>query len=238
MSNPTEDPEEATQDPEQPDEPSAMTQNALDDELDLYDPDTEWGRMIDTDWSPPTLDPKDEYRANGMLRALRALRRRRRMVTDTVALDIARTKRFEQERLAVIDNAIGRLERALEGFMRGWHSLNPKRKSLEVPAGILKLSAARESLAPVDPATFLKWAADHQRDDLIRNAPAPAVDKIKAATDKGKRLPDVVDEQGRTVQRWEAMYVVGEGDEREIVTLEGVEYRKVDQDTFKANPAE
>lgn len=214
-----------------------MIAGMLEDDLDLYDPDLEVGALLGADWEPPALRPEDEARANGMMRALRGLRRRKAKTQAVADADIARTRAWLAMRNAKLDPAITRLERALDGFMRGWHSMNPKRKKLELPAGELKLTAPRDSLAPIDPDVFLKWAAEHARDDLVRQAPSPAVDKIKAVTEKGARLPDIVDEQGRTIERWEARYTVGEGDEREFITVEGVEYRKPAADTFKVTPS-
>lgn len=65
------------------------------------------------------------------------------------------------------------------------------RKSVDLPDGVIKTRAQGASVA-VDKSTFVQWALEAKRDDLLRVSYAPDVDAIKSTTVvDGGRVVDV-----------------------------------------------
>ena len=55
------------------------------------------------------------------------------------------------------------------------------RKSIDLPDGVVKTRSQSATVA-VDKSTFVQWALEAKRDDLLRVSYAPDVDAIKSTT--------------------------------------------------------
>ena len=126
-----------------------------------------------------------EFRIDTPERAAWAMRKYRRL-----AQRMDENKRLAQAEHARIEQWLERVNERVEGEMdffhghleaygmaqraQGW-------KSVDLPDGVIKTRSQAATVA-VDKSTFVQWAIEAKRDDLLRVSYAPDVDAIKSTT--------------------------------------------------------
>ena len=158
-------------------------QDELDGELGYLplDPD-EWPE--DADLGPPP----DADVADRMLRTMRGLQRRIDEVREAARLDRARTDRFEEERVGVLQHGYDRVEAAVASWGRAVNAADPKRATIHLPNGVVAVRKAERRLeSKADAETLERIGKEHP--GWVRRKPEAAKDPIKKATTPGRCLP-------------------------------------------------
>lgn len=157
-------------------------QDELDGELGYLplDPD-EWPDVTGIE-PPPDADVADR-----MLRTMRGLQRRIAEVREAARLDRARTDRFEEQRVAVLQHGYDGIERALASWGRAVNADDPKRATIHLPNGVVSVRKAERRLeSRADAETLERIAKEHP--GWVRRKPEAAKDPIKKATIPGRHL--------------------------------------------------
>jgi phage host-nuclease inhibitor protein Gam len=174
--------------------------------------------------------PTNVDQANAMLRRLSSTQREIDRVLTFAAEQRAKIETWAEDRTAGARREIDRLNRALEGWMRGVHEAEPRRKSVNLPFGTVKLTSHRQLPKVIGGEAFELWALANKRDTLLKTERKPIMDAIGKATKAGPKLDNVTD-GGVEWERWQAV------DAETGEPIPGVEYRREVSDSFKANPS-
>lgn len=127
----------------------------------------------------------DEFRIDSPEGAAWAMRKYRRLAQRKEQND--RLAQAERNR---IDLWLERVNERVEGEMDFFHrhleayAMSQRaqgRKSIDLPDGVVKTRSQSATVA-VDKSTFVQWALEAKRDDLLRVSYAPDVDAIKSTT--------------------------------------------------------
>lgn len=150
----------------------------------------------DTDPAPP----EDADHANRMLRRLARVRREMADLDALVAAERERLDAWHDARRAILLNRERWIADGLEMWHRAILAMDPKRKSINLPCGTLKLRARQDEYVFTDEAAFIAWAEGHQPDLLrtkvevdrkaVRGALA-ITDTGAAVTEDGEVVPGV-----------------------------------------------
>lgn len=169
----------------------------------LAGPDPDW---LDTD--EPVIPAADKTQADRWLRKLAHLQADADEIDALYRAQLDQLNAWRDERLRVIGNAQARLEQSLAMFHAAALDLDPKAKTLSLPAGTLKARAQQPEWRYVNEAAFLEWAAAN-RPELVRRpepvTPPPAVDRtavkkvLRPAVDGPGGSPAIDPESGEVV---------------------------------------
>lgn len=152
--------------------------------IDLYGDDT---HPVDYDAPADTIHPDDPDRlsiANWHLRKLGYL--------DTLAADTRRAfdaeirllEQRRQDALRSIERRQAWHTQAITGLHAAMLAADPKRKTIVLPSGTLKATVPKSArLYVTDEDTFVAWAEQTGRKDLLRVSTVPARDDINRAVD-------------------------------------------------------
>ena len=128
---------------------------------------------------------RDEFRIDSPERAAWAMRKYRRLAQK--AQENERLAQAERQRIdlwlervnASLSSEAEFFARHLEAYARSQRAEG--RKSIDLPDGVVKTRSQAATVA-VDKSTFVQWALEAKRDDLLRVSYAPDVDAIKSTT--------------------------------------------------------
>lgn len=221
----------------------AMTHSDWDD-LDQF-----LGDVPEEDYESP--DTLDADKANRMMRKLRRLQQWRTDTLATADAEVQRIVAWRDGRDRMISGEIGRIEDALEAYMRGRNRQDPKIKTQNLPNGTLKLRAPRTRVQIDDREAFMNWALGRVNEtyfvDAEKAAPStvqmvldaldadpflrikiePAGDGIGKLTSKGEARGTEYIPGDRPTNRWAAVMA---GDDATVVP--GVLLAAYEDDTF------
>lgn len=127
----------------------------------------------------------DEFKIDTPARAAWAMRKYRRLAQraqENERLAQAERQRIDQwlERVnASLSSEAEFFARHLEAYAMSQRAEG--RKSIDLPDGVIK-TRSQAATVTVDKSTFIQWALEAKRDDLLRVSYAPDVDAIKSTT--------------------------------------------------------
>lgn len=141
----------------------------------------------------PTIDPAQEVQAlteaNRHLRHIARLRHQLATLDAVYKAELDRLEDRHEHRRGIILRQIAWHEAPVIGLHAALLAADPRRKSIELPHGVLK---SRTATAPAfvmrDPEAFVEWAEDHAA-ELVRTKKVPAVDAIKKADSLAVTFP-------------------------------------------------
>lgn len=124
---------------------------------------------------------KDTYRVETPEQAAWAMRKYRSLAQKAAqheALAEAEKRRIDQWLDRVLESIHGNMEffgRHLEAY--AMQERKAGRKSVDLPDGAIKTRTKHAGIQP-DKSTFVQWALEHDRQDLLRTSYAPDMDAI------------------------------------------------------------
>jgi hypothetical protein len=154
----------------------------VDDEPD-FDVDAE---PIDMTHEADALAQADRY-----LRYLRVLASDRALIVDVYEAEITRLQERRDAQLATIDAAAERYSGPVRDLHRALREKDDRRKTIKLPNGTLKSTAGQPGWE-VDPTTFVPWAQENERTELLHDPKPPAPDK-KAIKDALQPHPSMAE---------------------------------------------
>lgn len=185
---------------------------------------------------PEVMPAPDESFADKLLYRARRLVAEAAQIRDHANARVAEIRAWEADRTAGIVADQRRVRRSLAGFTQAYIRANPKRKSIPLPNGTLKLTAPGAGKIEIDDERVLvKWCEDNGRADLLRYVPQPAKAAISAIDQRHPAPPRTIENEHGEPEVWETwsiMATIGEGEERELVKLPGVVYMRRRDDRF------
>lgn len=211
----------------------------LDEYLDIHVP------LGDVEGQPPgesIVAPPDEEFADRLLYKARRL-----------SVEQAKYQRLRDRRVAEIDawlsdrtagttRELGRIEQSLDLFMRTWHRVNPRHKTLKLPNGKLSLTKGRGRLVVDDDTAVVAWARANKAESLLRVEPVLAKSELHKLARHPAPQDRVADSKGRMemCQTWRVLApVVSTGTAgtdgqagTEIVAIPGARWVEPVEDRF------
>lgn len=140
----------------------------------------------------------NEDKANWCLRKLARIEAARNAAREQARIEQERIAAWLEAELRRHERSAAWLETNLEQYHRNQLTADPKRKTIELPAGTLKARKAPDSVEIlVDEETFLDWALD-ERPDFVRVS--RVIDRKalrEAAIKDGESIPNVYVQQGQ-----------------------------------------
>jgi hypothetical protein len=170
----------------------------------------------DYDTEPEPIPAGDLDRANRMLMRARTLDRELADAEYLAAENIARIDAWRSEQRARHAARRAWVDTALEGFHRAVLAADPKRKTLELPAGKLTARVA-DRWTVTDPPALVEWAVIHDRESIVRRRD-PEVDRVAM---KKALAPGT---EGRAVDIESGEFVPGVTVEPAVVTFKAKPY--------------
>jgi hypothetical protein len=131
-----------------------MERELLERDLDEFVEGDNWPEPMANGSPTPVADGQA---VAAVVNRLKRLHAERREILDVAQAQIDRINEWCADRVAGIDRDIAWGERSIEHFMRGYAETSHK-KSLSLPAGTPRLTAAREKVEITDNEAFLSWA--------------------------------------------------------------------------------
>ena len=193
------------------------------------------------------LPAADDDLANRILYKLRRLDGEAARIEALYAAERARLDSWKADRMAGVDRDRSAARRSLDGFMRAWHHLNPRTKSLSLPNGKLQLRDVKGKVEITDPVAFVSWCETNGRTDLLRYVPEP----VKSALGDEELVvrhtgPQVNDpKSGELLQTYRLLVPVATGevgdDGQPVVeqaSVAGARFVKPAQDRFRVTLAD
>lgn len=181
------------------------------------------------------LPAPDEEFADKLLYRARRLREEAARIRQHAQRRIDEMRAWEADRTAGITADQARVRRSLEGFARAFIP-RTKRKSLPLANGTLKLTAPGAGRIEIDDErAVVAWCEENGRADLLRYRPEPAKAAIGAIEQRHAAPARVVENEYGEPEEWETWHImatIGEGEERELVTIPGVVYMRRKGDRF------
>lgn len=147
----------------------------------------------------PELDDVDglELSAPESLEAadwqLRKLARLRRLMAENESIahaEITRVKTWLDEENAKLERQAAFYEQNLALFHRALLELDPKRKTITLPAGALKARKHPDRIEVLDADVFIAWADAAGRPEFVRTKVEPVKSEIKRLLGVGQAFAD------------------------------------------------
>ncbi len=171
---------------------------------------------------------RDDFQIDTPARAAWAMRKYRRLAQR--AQENERLAQAERDRIDLwLERVNASLSSDAEFFARhleayGMMQRAQGRKSVDLPDGVIKTRSQAATVA-VDKSTFVQWALEAKRDDLLRVSYAPDVDAIKSTTvvDGGSVVDVISGEVLPGVQPTPERVSVSIAPDLDAIDLEGID---------------
>lgn len=169
------------------DHPLELVDLGADDAAAMPEPDLDLDEVPSEDWQKG-FTINGEHRAEWAMRHLAELRADEARDADLYQYGLDRLDAWAARRAKSREWGISFFERHLEDYARRQCEVTKgRRKSVDLPSGVVRTSTSKARIVVADKPVFLIWAAVHDR-SLVRFKGEPDASAIKAAltmTDDG-----------------------------------------------------